>query len=49
MANRDLVVTEVLEPIVVNGERAVHMVRTTLEMVTVSKRAAKSFASFFKV
>ena len=49
MANRDLVITEVLKFITVNGGGMVRMVRTTLEMLMMSRREAKSSASFLRV
>ena len=49
MANRDLVITEVLKFIAVDGGGMVCMVRTTLEIPMMSRREAKSSASFLRV
>ena len=49
MANRDLVIAKVLKFITEDGGGMVCMARTTLEMLMVSRREAKSSASFLRV
>ena len=49
MTNRDLVITEVLKFIAVDGGDMVCMVRTTLEILMMSRREDKSSASFLGV
>ena len=49
MTNRDLVITEVLKFIAVDGGDTVCMVRTTLGILMMSRREDKSSASFLGV
>ena len=49
MADRNLVITEALKSIPVDREGTVSMVHTVSEILTASRRAAKSSASFLRV